>query len=256
MKRKKLTLYALTVAFLLGVFWYANRLSEQLRMAFADGSPMQPTFKLALDAMLRQPFMFSLDGIDLAVAGAAVLVLAVILLQRRRVFRPGEEYGSARWGKAADIAPFIDPDPEKNIILTQTERLSMAGRMKRTKTEDYNRNKNVLVIGGSGSGKTLFFVLPNLLQMHSSYVITDPKGTLLKECGNAFEKCGYQIRVLNLNETEGLRQSQSYNPFVYIKSEADILKLVDVLMANTNSDNKSWGRTRSGSPPNGYCTPR
>ena len=239
MKRKKLTLYALTVAFLLGVFWYANRLSEQLRTAFADGSPMQPTFKLALDAMLRQPFMFSLDGIDLAVAGAAVLVLAVILLQRRRVFRPGEEYGSARWGKAADIAPFIDPDPEKNIILTQTERLSMAGRMKRTKTEDYNRNKNVLVIGGSGSGKTLFFVLPNLLQMHSSYVITDPKGTLLKECGNAFEKCGYQIRVLNLNETEGLRQSQSYNPFVYIKSEADILKLVDVLMANTSGDSKS-----------------
>lgn len=239
MNRKKLTLYTLTAAFLLCVFFYINRLSEQLRIAFFDGNPLQPTFGLAIKAVIRHPFVLSLDTIDLAVAASAVLILVITLLQRRKVFRPGEEYGSARWGKAADIAPFIDPDPEQNIILTETERLSMAGRMKRTKTEDYNRNKNVLVIGGTGSGKSLFFVLPNLLQMHSSYVITDPKGTLLRECGNAFEKCGYQIRVLNLNETEGLRQSQSYNPFVYINSEADILKLVDVLMANTNGDNKS-----------------
>ena len=239
MNQRKLTLYALTAVFLLCVFCYVNRLSEQMRIAFADGSPMQPTFSLALENIIHHPLALSRDNIDIAVSGAAVLVLVVTLLQRRKVFRFGEEYGSARWGKAADIKPFIDPDPEKNIILTETERLSMAGRMKRTKTEDYNRNKNVLVIGGTGSGKSLFFVLPNLLQMHSSYVITDPKGTLLRECGNAFERCGYQIRVLNLNETEGLRQSQGYNPFVYIHSEADILKLVDVLMSNTNGDSKS-----------------
>ncbi|WMJ83148.1 type IV secretory system conjugative DNA transfer family protein [Oscillospiraceae bacterium MB24-C1] len=244
MNRRKLTFHTLAVLFLLLVFWYVNRASELLRGAFEDGTSMALAIQNTGIEMLRNPFYLSINNIDLAVASASVLVLLITALQRRKVFRPGEEYGSARFGTMRDIQPFIDKDPDKNIILTETEMLSMSSRMKRTKNEDYNRNKNVLIIGGAGSGKTRYFVKPNLLQMHSSYVVTDPKGTLLRECGHAFEASGYRIKVLNLNETDGMRQSQGYNPFNYIRSEADILKLVDVLMANTNGE----GQRPTGDP--------
>ncbi|MFV0497567.1 MAG: VirD4-like conjugal transfer protein, CD1115 family [Candidatus Fimivivens sp.] len=238
MNRRKLIAASLIVPIFLIIFWYVNRVSEQIRIALKSGSLLHNAFKEALSQMIYRPFKLSNNGVDMAAATAVLIVLIVAIFQRRKVFRSGEEYGSARFGTKRDIKPLIDPDPDKNIILTETERLSMSGRMKRTKTEDYNRNKNVLVIGGAGSGKTRYFVKPNLLQMHSSYVVTDPKGTLLRECGHAFEANGYQIRVLNLNETDGMRQSQGYNPFNYIHSEADILKLVDVLMANTNGENQ------------------
>ncbi len=138
----------------------------------------------------------------------------------------GEEYGSARWGTEKDIKPFIDEDPFNNIILSQTERLSMKARMPKF---NLNRNKHVIVYGGSGSGKTYGFVKPNLYQLHSSYVLTDPKGTLLPETGNLFEKKGYNIYVL---DTIDMKSSMHYNPFAYIKQPKDILTLANVLYAN------------------------
>ena len=169
-------------------------------------------------------------------------------------FRQGVEYGSARWGTAKDIEPYVDPVFENNVLLTATERLMMSGRPKQPK---YARNKNILVIGGSGSGKTRFFVKPNLMQMHSSYVVTDPKGTILVECGKMLQrgapKLGkdgkpmkdkhgkviyepYRIKVLN---TINFKKSMHYNPFAYIHSEKDILKLVTTLIANTKGEGKA-----------------
>ncbi len=150
-------------------------------------------------------------------------------------FRKNEEYGSARWGTHEDIAPYIDPVPANNVILTQTECLTMNSRPKQPK---YARNKNILVIGGSGSGKTRFFVKPNLMQMHSSYVVTDPKGTVLVECGKMLEKGGYVIKSLN---TINFRKSMHYNPFAYIRSEKDILKLVNTIIVNTKGDGDKSG---------------
>ena len=152
-------------------------------------------------------------------------------------FRKGEEYGSARWGNEKDIAPFIDPVYENNILLTKTERLTMNGR---PKIQKYARNKNVIVIGGSGSGKTRFYLKPNLMQMPEkvSYVITDPKGTLLPECGKMLVKHGYQIRVLN---TINFFKSMHYNPFQYIHSEKDILKLVNTIIENTKGEGEKAG---------------
>lgn len=150
-------------------------------------------------------------------------------------YRMGSEYGSARWGTHADIEPYEDPVPENNIILTKTESLTMNGRPKNPK---YARNKNVLVIGGSGSGKTRFFVKPNLMQMHSSYVITDPKGTLLIETGRMLQKGGYRIKVLN---TINFKKSMHYNPFAYIRSEKDILKLVNTIIVNTKGEGDKSG---------------
>ena len=144
-------------------------------------------------------------------------------------YRKGEEYGSARWGTAKDIAPYIDPKFENNILLTQTERLTMTGRPKDPKTA---RNKNVLVIGGSGSGKTRFYVKPNLMQCFptsdypTSFVVTDPKGTLVLETGQMFQRAGYRVKILN---TINFSKSMKYNPFVYIHSEKDVLKLVNTL---------------------------
>ena len=143
------------------------------------------------------------------------------------------EYGSARWGTAKDIEPFTAPKFEDNIILTKTERLMMSNRPKNPANA---RNKNVLIIGGSGSGKTRFWLKPNLLQMHSSYVITDPKGSIVIECGNALLKHGYNIKIFN---TINFRKSMHYNPFAYIHSEKDILKLVTTLIANTKGDGKA-----------------
>ena len=138
--------------------------------------------------------------------------------------------GNSPWGNAEDIKPYIDPDFQNNIILTQTERLTMNSRPKQPK---YARNKNVVVIGGSGSGKTRFFVKPNLMQLHSSYVLTDPKGTVLIECGKLLQRAGYRIKVLN---TINFRKSMHYNPFVYIRSEKDVLKVVNTLIVNTKGE--------------------
>ena len=147
-------------------------------------------------------------------------------------YRHNEEYGSARWGNAQDIAPFMAPKFEDNIILTQTERLMMSNRPANPKNA---RNKNVLIVGGSGSGKTRFWLKPNLLQCHSSYVVTDPKGSIVVECGNALLKKGYRIKIFN---TINFKKSMHYNPFAYIHSEKDILKLVTTLIANTKGEGK------------------
>ena len=165
---------------------------------------------------------------------AAVGIWAVVYFKGKngKKFRQGEEYGSARWGNEKDIAPFIDPVFENNILLTQTERLTMNSRPKAPK---YARNKNVIVIGGSGSGKTRFYVKPNLMQMtdHVSYVVTDPKGTIIVECGKMLVNGGYRIKVLN---TINFKKSMHYNPFHYIQSEKDILKLVNMIIANTKGE--------------------
>lgn len=178
----------------------------------------------------------SFQPIDLLIGilcGALVRVYVVAKGKNAKKYRKNVEYGSARWGKPADIEPYIDPNFENNVILTQTERLTMESRPKDPKTA---RNKNVLIVGGSGSGKTRFWLKPNLMQCHSSYVVTDPKGTVLLECGKLLQKKGYRIKVLN---TINFAKSQHYNPFAYIHSEKDILKLVTTLIANTKGDGKS-----------------
>ena len=172
----------------------------------------------------------------IGVAGAVIIRLAVYLKGKNaKKYRKGIEYGSARWGTADDITPYSDPVFENNIPLTQTERLTMNSRPKQPK---YARNKNILVIGGSGSGKTRFFVKPSLMQMHSSYVVTDPKGTVLIECGKLLQRGGYQIKVLN---TINFKKSMKYNPFAYLRSEKDILKLVNTIIANTKGDGEKSG---------------
>ena len=191
----------------------------------------------ALGGIFAHP-MPSLNPFDLlfGTAGAGLLWLAVYLkTKNRKNYRHGVEYGSAKWGTARDIEPFICKDFQQNIPLTRTERLTMESRPKNPK---HARNKNILVIGGSGSGKTRFFVKPSLMQMHSSYCVTDPKGTLLIECGKMLQRHGYQIKVLN---TIDFKKSMHYNPFAYIRSEKDILKLVNTLMANTKGEGVQSG---------------
>ena len=197
------------------------------------------------------PSFHALD-ICVGILGAILVRLAVYVKGKNaKKHRKGIEYGSARWGTAADIAPYVDPVPDWNIPLTQTEKLTMSSRPKNPK---YARNKNILVIGGSGSGKTRFFVKPSLMQMHSSYVVTDPKGQLLSEVGTMLRRGAtkldengkpmrdargkviyepYRIKVLN---TINFKKSMKYNPFAYIRSEKDILKLVNVIIANTKGD--------------------
>lgn len=152
-----------------------------------------------------------------------------------RKYRKGVEYGSARWGTEKDIKPFKNSVFQKNIPLTATESLTMESRANPPKN---SRNKNILVVGGSGSGKTRFFVKPSLMQMHSSYVVTDPKGTVLVECGKPLADNGYKIKVLN---TINFKKSMKYNPFAYIRSEKDILKLVNTIIANTKGDGEKSG---------------
>ena len=194
------------------------------------------------------PSFFPKDLLIGAGCSAALRLAVYFKAKNAKKFRRGVEYGSARWGNAKDIEPYVDPVFENNVILTETERLMMSGRPKQPK---YARNKNILVIGGSGSGKTRFFVKPNLMQMHSSYVVTDPKGTILVECGKMLKRGApkldkdgkpvkdkrgkviyepYRIKVLN---TINFKKSMHYNPFAYIHSEKDILKLVTTLIANT-----------------------
>ena len=178
----------------------------------------------------------SFHPIDLCVGVAAALLIRLIVYvkgKNAKKYRKGMEYGTARWGKPEDIAPYVDPKFENNVILTQTERLMMSNRPKDPKTA---RNKNVLVVGGSGSGKTRFFIKPNLMQLHSSYVVTDPKGSIAVECGKLMLRNGYKVKIFN---SINFKKSHHYNPFAYIHSEKDILKLVTTLIANTKGDGKS-----------------
>ena len=175
----------------------------------------------------------SLHPLDLLVGlccGAGLRLAVYLRGKNAKKYRHGMEYGSARWGTPKDIEPFMAPKFEDNIILTKTERLMMSNRPPDPKNA---RNKNVLVVGGSGSGKTRFWLKPNLLQCHSSYVVTDPKSTILLECGNAMLKNGYKVRILN---TINFKKSMHYNPFAYVHSEKDILKLVTTLMTNTKGE--------------------
>ena len=186
--------------------------------------------------MAFENIMPSFHPIDLliGIAAAVIIRLAVYVKGKNaKKFRKNLEYGSARWGTREDIAPFMDPVFENNIILTQTESLMMSNRPKDPKNA---RNKNVLVIGGSGSGKTRFFLKPNLMQLHSSYVVTDPKGSVVCEVGKLLERNNYKIKIFN---TINFKKSMHYNPFAYIHSEKDILKLVTTLITNTKGDGKS-----------------
>ena len=175
----------------------------------------------------------SFHPVDLliGIAGAVIIRLVVYSKQKNaKKYRKGMEYGTARWGTPADIKPFIDPVFENNVLLTQTERLMMSNRPKDPKNA---RNKNILVIGGSGSGKTRFFAKPNIMQLHSSYVITDPKGSLISEVGQLLQRAKYRIKVLN---TINFSKSMHYNPFAYLRSEKDILKLVNTIIVNTKGE--------------------
>ena len=187
-------------------------------------------------SMAFENIMPSFHPIDLLVGVAAAVIIRLVVYfkgKNAKKYRKNIEYGSARWGTREDIAPFVDPVFENNVILTQTESLMMSNRPKDPKNA---RNKNVLVIGGSGSGKTRFFLKPNLMQMHSSYVVTDPKGSVVCEVGKLLERNNYKIKIFN---TINFKKSMHYNPFAYIHSEKDILKLVTTLITNTKGDGKS-----------------
>lgn len=165
--------------------------------------------------------------------GALLKLIIYIRSKNAKKYRKGVEYGSARWGNAKDIEPYIDPTFQNNVLLTQTERLTMNNRPKDPKTA---RNKNLLIVGGSGSGKTRFWLKPNLMQCHSSYVVTDPKGSIVIECGKLLLREGYKVKILN---TINFKKSMHYNPFAYIRSEKDILKLVTTLITNTKGEGKA-----------------
>ena len=193
-------------------------------------------FIIALQVIPQIPFEMPINDVLIALIATAIIKIVVYVKGKNaKKYRKGIEYGSARWGNEKDIQPYIDPIFENNVILSQTERLTMNSR---PKNPAHARNKNVLVIGGSGSGKTRFFVKPNLLQMHSSYVVTDPKGSILVEIGNALKAHNYDIKVLN---TINFSKSMKYNPFAYIRSEKDILKLVNTIIANTKGDGEKGG---------------
>lgn len=215
------------------LFYLADKLAELYRLILADSIIEKIVLLVGHIDLLFRSYLPSFHIQDLCVATITVIFIRLAIYQKSknaRKYRKGIEYGSARWGTKKDIAPYINPVFKKNLLLTETERLMMNGR---PKEPQYARNKNVLVIGGSGSGKTRFFVKPNLMQMHSSYVVTDPKGTVLVECGHLLEKANYRIKVLN---TINFKKSMHYNPFAYIRSEKDILKLVNTIIANTKGE--------------------
>ena len=234
-KRKMKKLLILNVPYLL-VGLFATNLGEAWRLAEgADSSAKILSFFHTLPIALNNPLP-SFHPLDLLIGilcGAGLRLAVYLKGKNAKKYRHNVEYGSARWGTAKDIEPFIAPKFEDNVILTKTERLMMSNRPKNPANA---RNKNVLIIGGSGSGKTRFWLKPNLLQMHSSYVVTDPKGSIVIECGNALLKHGYTIKIFN---TINFRKSMHYNPFAYIHSEKDILKLVTTLIANTKGDGKA-----------------
>ena len=214
----------------------ATNLGEAWRLAEginASEKAMNLMNSLGVAFQLPLPSFHPLDLCIGLMVGALLRIAVHIKSQNAKKYRKGMEYGSARWGTVQDIQPFVDPVFENNVILTQSERLMMSNR---PKNPAHARNKNVLVIGGSGSGKTRFFVKPNLLQCHSSYVVTDPKGSIVVECGRLLLKKGYKLKILN---TINFKKSMHYNPFAYIHGEKDILKLVTCLIANTKGDGKS-----------------
>ena len=214
---------------------YATNLGYAWRLAVgADFSEKMMSLMSVLPGALGRilPSFHPLDLVIGLCCGVGLRLAVYLKGKNAKKYRHGSEYGSARWGNAKDIEPYVAPKFEDNIILTQTEHLTMSSRPKDPKTA---RNKNVLIVGGSGSGKTRFWIKPNLLQMHSSYVLTDPKGTTVLEVGNAFLKKGYRIKIFN---TINFKKSMHYNPFVYIHSEKDILKLVTTLMTNTRGEGK------------------
>ncbi len=220
------------------IFWFFNRVAEGYRLA--EGADMVAKAMGAvsgLGALISKNPLPSFYPRDLLLGAAgAVIIRAVVYFKAKNAkkYRHGVEYGSARWGNSDDIKPFINPQFDQNILLTQTERV-MVGRNKIPK---YNINKNVLVIGGSGSGKTRFHIKPNLMQMNASYIVTDPKGTVVLECGKMLQRGGYEIKILN---TIDFKQSMKYNPFRYIYCENDILKLVNCIMENTKGEDSKGG---------------
>ena len=215
-------------------FWIFDKLSYAVRLS--EENILISVVK-GVSELTKAPLLsFHFTDISVGIVGAlAVKGILYLRSKNAKKFRKGIEYGSARWGTAEDIKPYIDKNFYDNILLTQTERLTMNSRPKNPK---FARNKNVLVIGGSGSGKTRFFVKPNLMQMTTSYCVTDPKGTILVECGKMLQKGGYKIRSLN---TINFKKSMHYNPFAYIRSEKDILKLVNVIITNTKGDGEKSG---------------
>ncbi|MEY8393562.1 type IV secretory system conjugative DNA transfer family protein [Lachnospiraceae bacterium 45-P1] len=234
-KTKKLIILNLPYA-IIGLF--CSNIGEAWRMAAGtDISTKLLGFFTSMGTAWGNP-MPSFHPFDLCIGlaiGAAFRLVVYVRSKNARKYRHGEEYGSARWGGPKDIEPFADPVFQNNVILTRTESLTMNSRPKDPKTA---RNKNVLIVGGSGSGKTRFWLKPNLLQCHSSYVITDPKGGIVEECGAVLVRNKYHIKIFN---TINFKKSMHYNPFAYIHDEKDILKLVTTLMANTKGDGKSGG---------------
>ena len=220
----------------LAFFYLGNIFSHHVR-SYVGGDVIDKIFQGILE-INTMSFLPSLHPADI-IMGVVVAVLIKIIVYTKgknaKKFRQGKEYGSARWGMKKDIEPYMDEKFQNNILLTQTERLTMNGRPSNPK---YARNKNVLVIGGSGSGKTRFYVKPNLMQMHSSYCVTDPKGTIVLECGKMLEDNGYEIKILN---TINFKKSMKYNPFAYLRSEKDILKLVQTIIANTKGEGEKSG---------------
>ena len=220
----------------LAFFYVGNIFSHHVR-SYTGGDVIDKIFQGILE-LNTMSFIPSINLIDILVGvGVAALIKFIVYTKGKNAkkFRQGKEYGSARWGNKKDIEPYMDEKFQNNILLTQTERLTMNGRPSNPK---YARNKNVLVIGGSGSGKTRFFVKPNLMQMHSSYCVTDPKGTIVLECGKMLEDNGYEIKILN---TINFKKSMKYNPFAYLRSEKDILKLVQTIIANTKGEGEKAG---------------
>ena len=220
----------------LAFFYVGNIFSHHVR-AYTGGDGIDKIFQgiLELNTMSLLPSIHVAD--ILMGVGVAALIKFIVYTKGKNAkkFRQGKEYGSARWGTRKDIEPYMDEKFQNNILLTQTERLTMNGRPANPK---YARNKNVLVIGGSGSGKTRFYIKPNLMQMHSSYCVTDPKGTIVLECGKMLEDNGYEIKILN---TINFKKSMKYNPFAYLRSEKDILKLVQTIIANTKGEGEKAG---------------
>ena len=230
---KKLLLPNLPYVF---IALFATKLGQAARLAPGADFSQKALHIMEGFAAAFQSALPSFHPIDLCVGIAAALLIRLAVYvkgKNARKFRKNIEYGSARWGTAEDIKPYVDPVFANNVILTQTERLTMNSRPKDPKTA---RNKNVLVVGGSGSGKTRFFIKPNLMQLHSSYVVTDPKGSIVVECGKLLQRNQYKIKILN---TINFKKSHHYNPFAYLHSEKDILKLVTTLIANTQGDGKS-----------------
>ncbi|WP_143119448.1 VirD4-like conjugal transfer protein, CD1115 family [Enterococcus faecalis] len=220
----------------LAFFYVGNIFSHHVR-AYTGGDVIDKIFQGILE-LNTMSFIPSIHPSDILMGvGVAALIKFIVYTKGKNAkkFRQGKEYGSARWGTRKDIEPYVDEKFQNNILLTQTERLTMNGRPANPK---YARNKNVLVIGGSGSGKTRFYVKPNLMQMHSSYCVTDPKGTIVIECGKMLEDNGYEIKILN---TINFKKSMKYNPFAYLRSEKDILKLVQTIIANTKGEGEKAG---------------